>query len=60
MLSKFYLALGIVIIALYGLISLSGRELGPSRRQYLPPDVRHAPGGYRSFHFWHTGYRGGK
>jgi len=26
----------------------------------LPADVRNSPGGYRSFHFWHSGYHGGK
>ena len=26
----------------------------------LPPSVRQSPGGYRSFHFWHSGYQMGK
>jgi hypothetical protein len=26
----------------------------------LPPSVRHSPGGYRSFHFWHSGFHMGK
>jgi hypothetical protein len=26
----------------------------------LPPSVRQSPGGYRSFHFWHSGYQPGK
>jgi hypothetical protein len=31
---------------------------GPAYR--LPPSVRQSPGGYRSFHFWHSGYQMGK
>jgi hypothetical protein len=60
MLSKIYLFIGIAIIALYGLVALSGREFGDPQRQVVPADVRQSPGGYRSFHFWHFGYRGGK
>ena len=26
----------------------------------IPQSVRSSPGGYRSYHFWHTGYHGGK
>lgn len=26
----------------------------------LPPSMRQSPGGYRSFHFWHSGYQPGK
>jgi hypothetical protein len=25
-----------------------------------PASVRTSPGGYRSYHFWHTGFHGGK
>ena len=60
MLSKIYLVLGIALIAGYGLVAFSGREFGDPQRDRIPPEVRNAPGGYRSFHFWHTGYRGGK
>jgi hypothetical protein len=60
MLSKIYLLLGAGVLLLYGLAAWSGWELSTSQRQVLPADVRNAPGGYRSFHFWHSGYRGGK
>lgn len=30
------------------------------RRERVPPSVRSSPGGYRSYHFWHTGFQGGK
>jgi hypothetical protein len=60
MVGKTYLVIGIIIIALYGLVAFTGREFGDTQRQVVPADVRNSPGGYRSFHFWHFGYRGGK
>jgi len=60
MLSKIYLVIGIAIIALYVTVALTGREFGDPEKQKMPADVRQSPGGYRSFHFWHSGYRGGK
>ena len=66
-----YLVLGLAAIALYLWAGLSGWEIGTPTRAILPAgpggpsgpgsaDVRRAPGGYRSYHFWHSGYRGGK
>lgn len=60
MLSKIYLALGIILLLGYGLVAFTGMEFGDSQREIVPQDVRNSPGGYRSFHFWHSGYRGGK
>lgn len=60
MLNKAYATLGILILALYGLSSFAGWELGTAPRQVIPADARQSPGGYRSYHFWHSGYRGGK
>ena len=60
MLSKFYLAAAILIIALYGFVAFTGKEFGDPQRQIVPEDARKSPGGYRSFHYWHSGYRGGK
>ena len=31
-----------------------------STHEDMPSGVRASPGGYRSFHFWHSGYQGGK
>jgi hypothetical protein len=59
-LSRIYLVVGIFILALYGIVALGGVEFGDTQRQVIPADVRQSPGGYRSFHFWHAGYRGGK
>jgi len=60
MLKKFYLGFGCLAVLLYGMSSFLGWEFGTSGRQVIPADVRNSPGGYRSFHFWHTGFRGGK
>ena len=60
MLSKLYLFLGACVLLLYAAAAWSGWELTTAPRQVLPADVRNSPGGYRSFHFWHSGYHGGK
>jgi hypothetical protein len=60
MMSKLYLLLGGGLLLLYVGAAWSGWELSTATRQTLPADVRNSPGGYRSFHFWHSGYRGGK
>jgi hypothetical protein len=60
MLKKLYLVFGCAVILIYGVSAFQGWEFGTSRREVLPADVRNSPGGYRSFHFWHTGFHGGK
>ncbi len=58
MLRGLYAVFAAGVIALYAVGAMLGWELGTSSRQQLPPDVRQS--GYRSFHFWHYGLRGGK
>jgi hypothetical protein len=60
MLNKLYKVIGGALLLVYAAAAWQGWEVGSPRRQFLPPDVRNSPGGYRSFHFWHSGYRGGK
>jgi hypothetical protein len=60
MLRKLYLVIGSLVILFYGVASFQGWEFGTSRREVVPADVRSSPGGYRSFHFWHSGFHGGK
>ena len=60
MLSKLYLLFGTGVLVLYAAAAWSGWELTTAPRQVLPADVRNSPGGYRSFHFWHSGYHVGK
>ena len=43
-----------------GAIELRGWGLSPGERVHVPPSVRQSPGGYRSYHFWHSGLHGGK
>lgn len=58
MLRKLYLGFGLMVVLGYGAAGFMGWELiSPSRNQ-LPEDARQ--NGYRSFHFWHSGLRGGK
>ncbi len=60
MLTKLYLLVGAGILAVYAVAAWNGWEISTAPRQTLSADVRNSPGGYRSFHFWHSGYRGGK
>lgn len=57
---KVYLIFGGLIVLLYALTGFNGWEYGDNKREVIPPSVRQSPGGYRSFHFWHSGYQGGK
>jgi hypothetical protein len=60
MLNKAYQSLGGILLIFYGVASFAGWDFGGEPRQTLSPSVRDSPGGYRSFHFWHSGYQGGK
>ncbi len=59
-LALFYLIFGVGTTALYGLMNTMGWELGTPERDTIPASARNSPGGYRSFHFWHAGFQGGK
>ena len=50
------------ILGAFALAEQRGLTLGgPDRRAPpAPVSVRSSPGGYRSYHFWHTGFHGGK
>lgn len=60
MLLKLYKVFGGAMVAWYLAGTLFGWELGAGERQTIPDGLRQSPGGYRSFHFWHSGYHGGK
>ena len=49
-----------VVVGGYSVMAFSQRELGEPEREEVPKSVRASPGGYRSYHFWHSGYHGGK
>jgi hypothetical protein len=44
------------VLVLYTMAGWWGWGLSASKRGKIPDDVRHGPGGYRSFAYW----RGGK
>jgi hypothetical protein len=51
---------GALVIAGYAAVAYTNFEPGSPERDEIPASVRSSPGGYRSFHFWHSGYHGGK
>jgi hypothetical protein len=57
---KGYGVFGVAVIAAYLWQGCSGWEPTRSQRGIVPASVRASPGGYRSFHFWHGGFHGGK
>ena len=57
---KLYVVFGALAIAGYAAVAFTGYEIGNADREFIPADVRQSPGGYRSFHFWHSGFHGGK
>jgi hypothetical protein len=55
-----YGGFGAIVLVLYLAASAFGWTLGDEQRDTVPASVRQAPGGYRTYHFWHSGYQGGK
>ena len=56
-----YPALCVLIFAGFTALEWRGANLLPGPEHIVvPTTVRSSPGGYRSFHFWHSGYSGGK
>ena len=49
-----------IIVGGYSYVAFAQHEFGTPERDEIPASVRASPGGYRSFHFWHSGYHGGK
>jgi hypothetical protein len=59
-LTKVYAIFGGGVLALYVVAGVRGWDFHTTERDTVPASVRTAPGGYRTFHFWHSGYHGGK
>jgi hypothetical protein len=57
---RFYKAVVVVSVGVYAWAGVTGYRWGDNEREKIDPSVRSSPGGYRSFHFWHTGFHGGK
>lgn len=49
-----------VAIGGYAGAAVMGWDFRTTERDTIPPTARSSPGGYRTFHFWHSGYHGGK
>jgi hypothetical protein len=60
MFTRIYAIFGSLLLGGYLVATLSGWDITSPERERLPPSVRQSPGGYRSFHFWHSGFHGGK
>lgn len=61
--SRFVIVVGVIsflIICTYSVWAFTGIEPGTPERDEVPASVRASPGGYRTYHFWHSGYHGGK
>lgn len=52
--------LATLIVGGYTAVAFTGYEPGTPKRDEIPASFRSSPGGYRTFHFWHSGYHGGK
>lgn len=50
----------LLLVVGYGVIEIGGLGFSPGERVQVPGSVRQSPGGYRSYHFWHSGLHGGK
>ncbi len=50
----------VIVCGGYTAMAVTQREIGEPDREEVPKSVRASPGGYRSYHFWHSGYHGGK
>jgi hypothetical protein len=55
-----YGAYGMVLLIAYLVAGFTGYSYESEERGVVPSSVRQAPGGYRSYHLWHSGYQGGK
>ena len=57
-----YAVIGLALATWYVADGIAGVDLIGSSGDVdqVPASVRASPGGYRSFHFWHSGYEGGK
>ena len=54
------IAFAVLVVGGYAAVAFTGREFTEPSRDEIPASVRASPGGYRSYHFWHSGYHGGK
>ena len=57
---KYAVFCALVVLA-FTAVEVRGIDLIPrAQHAVIPASVRSSPGGYRSYHFWHSGFQGGK
>jgi hypothetical protein len=54
------LVFSLLVLGGYTAMAYTQTEIGDVERETIPASVRSSPGGYRTYHFWHGGYHGGK
>ncbi len=59
-LARVAVGFGLLVLGGYAAVAMTGWQPAQPKRDELPASVRGSPGGYRSYHFWHSGYHGGK
>lgn len=57
---KLYLGASLLVLTGFTLAGVFGWELRDGTSERAPGSARQSPGGYRSYHFWHVGFHGGK
>ena len=57
---KFAIYCAVVVMGFAALEHRAVDLLPTAEHAVIPASVRSSPGGYRSYHFWHSGYAGGK
>jgi hypothetical protein len=55
-----YAGFGVLVVLGYLVAGILGWSFEQEDRAALPLSVRQSPGGYRSYHLWHSGFQGGK
>lgn len=60
LMSRLFQGWAVLLLLAYALAGFRGYRIGGDEREQISSSVRSSPGGYRSFHFWHSGYSGGK
>ncbi|MSP15326.1 MAG: hypothetical protein EXR73_01725 [Myxococcales bacterium] len=59
-LTRLYIGLCLILVVVFAGLTFTWWEPAPSPETFIPASVRTSPGGYRSHHYWYTGYHGGK
>ena len=56
----FYRVWTVAVVGGFAWAGMTGWRMSSTPHERIDPSVRSSPGGYRSYHFWHSGFSGGK